>query len=142
MTKTKTKEITVQVNVPKPHQNAKIDVSKAVEMRLRGLTLEEIGNQFGATKGAVHKAISKYCPDAIDVQVYKDNESNLLAALKSRIVNNISDEKIADMNAYQLSTMLAMMIDKSRLIDGKSTSNVEAVISSAMDIVNKRDDLK
>lgn len=139
MSATQQKEITVKLNVPKPHQNAKIDVAKAVEMRLRGLTLEEIGNQFGATKGAVHQAISKYCPDAMDVRVYKHNESDLITALKSKVLYSMNDEKIDGMSGLQAVTAFGILTDKQRLIDGKSTANIESVINSAMDLANEKD---
>jgi len=135
--KTTTKEVTVKVNVPPRDPRQKFDVAEAVKMRLRGLSYGEIAKVLNVDKSAVHKQIKRYAPDAIDVDVYKRNESDLIAALKSKFVNGITNEKISDMNAYQLTTMLAMMIDKSRLIDGKSTQNVQAIVTDLIGELNE-----
>jgi len=137
--KTTPKQITVTLNEPKPASNSKIDIAKAVQMRLRGLTLEEIGNQFDVSKSAVYQKIKKWCPDALDVKVYKDNEADLIAALKSRILTSITDQKLQDSSAYQLVGMHGIMFDKSRLAEGKSTENVQTLLQSAMNLANEKD---
>lgn len=141
MPKHKPKEITVKLTKPALKKGSKIDLAEAVKMRLAGRTHREIADRFKVTRSAVTQILAKWCPDVADVQAYKANESDLVAALKSRIITSITDEKLADTNAYSLTTMLAMMIDKGRLIDGKSTANVETIISNALDLADKVDDL-
>lgn len=133
------KEITVKIAKSKLRKGSKIDLSEAVKMRLRGLSMSEIAAQFGCTKSAVSQAISRWCPEASNVDVYRNNEADLISSKKSMILNAITPEKVADATAFQLTGMFGIMVDKSRLVEGKSTANIESVINSAMNLANEKD---
>lgn len=58
---------------------------------------------------------------------------NRMAALATTILASISDEDLAKASLLQKTTSIAQLIDKSRLLEGKSTSNV----AMAYDLVKK-----
>jgi len=141
MSETQTREITLRMNEPAQMKGRKVDIPKAVELRLKGLSYSDIAKHFDCSKSAVKQALDKYCPDAVAVDVYRKNEGALITAKKSMILNAITPEKVADATAFQLTGMFGIMVDKSRLVEGKSTANIEAVIQDAMSLANSKDEL-
>jgi hypothetical protein len=112
----------------------RIDVAKALKLRVQGNTYEEIASVFGVTKGAVHAALNKFESFLTDagqpgvLQAFQDNRGHLLTAIEMRLMRSMVDEEAiskATLNnrAYAFQQIHAAR----RLEEGKSTENVSVL---------------
>jgi len=106
----------------------KIDVGKALEMRLKGKSLQEIGDEYGVTRQAVCQRLRKFTkllkdPDV--VLAYERNQVNLLRAVDMELTLGILDRAHSHKSSVN---NLAYAKDKVfthiRLLTGESTANV------------------
>jgi hypothetical protein len=109
--------------LPRGHSR-KIDVHKAFDLRLRGLTYEEIAKQFGCCKQSVQEALAPFqVPDGGTVDLFKDRRADILAATQVRLLQGLTDEKIKQAKLGELSIAFGTLFDKERLERGQSTQN-------------------
>jgi AraC-like DNA-binding protein len=102
----------------------KVDIQKAVELRLKGLTLEEIARQFGCSKQSVHKALKPYQdinPEAL--HAFKVGRADLLAGFQLRLIQSVTDEDLKKMSPRDKFLAFGILFDKERLERGQSTVN-------------------
>lgn len=101
-----------------------------------GMKVKDIATKFNMNPVSISRIKSKY-KDLIEndnnLQVYENYK--YVEDYENRVVNNMKSASIAisnilstkswqNMSAPQLTTALATMIDKLRLLEGKSTSNI------------------
>lgn len=133
---------TMANNLPKP----RIDVAKALKLRLQGLSYADIGQTLGGFAGpSVFEALAKFAklienPELI--QSFRDQEPELLDAVRMRIISSLPydlDRKgKRALSGYQKVGMYGILFDKTRLLRGESTVNLNSlsalVIGVAKDI--------
>jgi predicted DNA-binding protein YlxM (UPF0122 family) len=128
-------------------------------MRLKGNTLQEIGNQFNCSKEAVYQAITPILNSILpkdQLDTYKSKQDDILTSAQMTLLSaalNPASVKKQSTSANIMS--YAVLFDKQRLLQDKSTSNVSirsvtahldtmrqdlekqiAELSSAQDVVN------
>jgi predicted DNA-binding protein YlxM (UPF0122 family) len=110
-------------------QMAKIDINKALQLRLKkGLSYAEIDEYFGTSNGVAHSALQRFTNMLVDrgeLEVYKSNKGAILESIELQLLSDISDEgkrEKASLNnvAYALGQVSSM----TRLEKGQSTANV------------------
>ena len=114
----------------------KLNVQKAFKQKMQGMSYQEIATAQGVAKQTVFDRISPILkelanPELIDQ--YRKNQSAILDGIAAKSVSHITDEKLANTNAKDLGILTAVMIDKSRLIQGQSTSNQAILLQAVFD---------
>jgi transposase len=111
----------------------RIDVAKALKLRVQGNTYEEIAAVFGVTKSAVHQALNKleHLLDGVqqgEVTAYSEERRNILSIAEARLLRSMLDEDAIQKAPLASRTMaFGVLYDKRRLEEGKSTENVSVL---------------
>lgn len=97
----------------------------------------EIARQLGVTPTRVYSINNYYKKEIdsyrlsnkqVDVSDYEENVVNILKTNVVRIGNTLKTKDLSKSNVSQLSNSMSVLIDKIRLIEGKSTQNIAAQI--------------
>ena len=106
----------------------KIDVAKAIKFKAGGASYNDIGKRFGTNATSVHKVISplfKLLENKENIKTYRDRQPEILDSISMLHLANAADaRKIKKATAYQSSTIACQLIDKSLLLQGKATANI------------------
>ena len=112
------------------------------ELLKLGVPGTEIAKRLGCAPSKVysikayHKAeidSAKVLNKDVDISNYEDLIATNLKSNILRVSNTISNKDIQKASLSQLSTSMAIMIDKLRLIEGKSTANVSTRLLAAIE---------
>jgi len=110
-------------------RSRKVDVGKALELRLRGYSYQDIANRFKCQKSTVCQALQKFLklldnPDLVNA--YKQHEADILAAAKSRIVTRIIEPSVLKKaSVNNLAYAFTQLNQAERLSRGQSTQNID-----------------
>src|SRR6185295_16432763 len=80
----------------RPNRHSKIDVAKALKLRLQGATLEDIGDMQGVSKQAVSQALTKFEPFVNGMQpgqltAYSENRADMFNAVEQHLTASLLD---------------------------------------------------
>ena len=107
----------------------KIDVSQALKLRIRGWTLQEIGDRFDCSKQAVQVALKPFgnlIPHEKIREGFRDNEGAILTGAKLKLLKRITDDKNLEKTSVKDASLSYEKLDKSlNLKEGKATANVQ-----------------
>lgn len=118
--------------LPATIKNVKIDLQKAIELRLKGLSYEDIGKHFKASKQAVQERLAPYVGGQdVDLGEFKKNRADLLAWKQAQTLAALTTEDIEKANPRDKAIIFGTLYDKERLERGQSTTNAAVVIASA-----------
>ena len=114
----------------------KINIQRAIKQKLQGMNNQQIANDQGIHRQTVSRHLKPILeqfasPELTDY--YRKNQAQILDGVAARTVAHISDEKLANSSAKDLGILTAVMIDKSRLIQGQSTSNQAVLLQAVFD---------
>lgn len=102
----------------------KIDLEKAIELRLKGVAYQDIATFFGCSKAAVIQRLKPYvAPTDIDTELYIKNRAAILANRQVSVLAEMTPEKLERSSAKDLAVTFGVLYDKERLERGQSTSN-------------------
>jgi hypothetical protein len=109
----------------------RIDVQKALKLRLQGNTFEEIGAVLGVSKQAVEQRLDGFkeffrgITGIGDINAYAEERKQILSAAEQTLLRSVLDEQ-AIQKAPLASRVMAfgVLYDKRRLEEGKSTENL------------------
>ncbi len=118
-----------------------IDINKAIELRVKGLTYQEIAEYFGCTPQAVNQRLQPFMIDP-DLQVFKDNRSEIFANIQWQLLKSIDKKDIKRTPVTSRITGAAILYDKERLETDKSTSNVHLYHDLSRDVTDLDRELK
>jgi hypothetical protein len=125
------------VNLPgRPRGKGHIDLSKAIELRMKNLSYEEIGAYFGVTRQAAHDKLRPYFGADIDVAAFKGHRADILAAKQAEVLAALDSDKIEKASARDIAIVFGTLYDKERLERGQSTQNASVffrIIEQACD---------
>ena len=108
----------------------KIDVAKALKLRLQGNTLEEIGAVFGVTRSAVHDALQRFQAftqhtDTGVLTAYSEHRAELFNAVELHLTASLLDgDAMAKASLNNRAYAFKQIHEARRLQAGESTSNV------------------
>ncbi len=111
--------------LPRDVRVRKINLSKAIELRAKGLSYEDIGKHFDCTRQAVQDALSRYMPPEVNVRAFVDNRAVILAGKQEMLLNGLTEAEIKKMPPYTRVTCFGILYDKERLERGQSTANID-----------------
>jgi hypothetical protein len=133
-TQAQTNPDTIQTSTQKLHNGnpRKIDLKKAIDMRLKGITLDDIAKYFGCTKQSVHERLKPYVDsEDIDLELWKEKRADILAGKQATALSLLTPDDIKKASAKDKSLIFAILYDKERLERGQSTSNVSVLFRVA-----------
>ena len=111
-------------SLPVSRANPIVDLERAINLRLKGLTYLEIAQIFGVTQTTVHERLQGYIPEDSNLSAFKLNRADIMAAKQEQILKSLSQDDIQKASAYQRVGMYGILYDKERLERGQSTANV------------------
>ncbi len=104
--------------------DSKINLIKAIELRSKGVTLQDIGNQFGATKQAVHELLQNHVPYIDVVSEVRKTRANILTAKGIELLLSLTEDEIKKIPPGSRATTFGILFDKERLERDQSTEIV------------------
>lgn len=111
----------------------KIDVKKAIELRLKGLSYRDIGFFFKCSHSAVAERLKPYIQnDEIDLEAFKSNRADLMAMKQAQVLGALTIEDVEKASAKDKALVYGILYDKERLERGQSTSNVATILATAV----------
>jgi hypothetical protein len=115
------------------HTVSRVDVAKALKLRLQGLTFTAIGKVLGVTKQSVSRALTNFEPFLNGVEpgqltAYAEERGNFLSAIEVRLMRSLTDEgAIKKASLRDRTVSMGIVFDKRRLEAGQSTNNVSVL---------------
>lgn len=91
------------------------------------LTSREIGKLVDTSKTTVNNVLAKYGFSDETIVEYDSAESKLITGVKQKVLMNLATSELKDVNWRDKVVGLGILIDKQRLIDGKSTANIQGI---------------
>ena len=111
----------------------RIDIDKAIELRLKGVTLADIGARFGVTKQSAQEALAPYVSaEDIDMETWKKNRADLIAHKGATVLSRLTADSLKGASPKDLALTFGILYDKERLERGLSTQNTAVVLASAV----------
>ena len=107
-----------------PDGRVKIDLEKAVDLRLKGVPVADIATLFKVTETQVYRRLKRYKTDPGKIVDFRKAKANKLEFIQAEILASISPDDIKKTPFVQRVTSLAILEDKIRLIRGEPTQNV------------------
>ena len=103
----------------------RIDLGKAIDLRMRGLSLRDIARQFDCSHETIRKKIDGLVPNGQDIRAYKENRAALFAGKQLDILNSMTAEQLEkESYAYKVKS-LETLHRMELLEDNRPTSIVE-----------------
>jgi hypothetical protein len=113
----------------------RIDVQKALKLRLQGNTFEEIGAVLGVSKQAVEQRLDGFkeflagITDVGQLESYAEERKSILNAAEMKLLGAVLDEDAIKKAPLAARTMaFGVLYDKRRLEEGKSTENLGILV--------------
>jgi hypothetical protein len=112
----------------------RIDVPKALKLRIQGNTYEEIAKIFGCSRQAIAQSLDKFESFLIEsgqpgiLSAFQDNRGQLLNAMEFRMMRSLVDEDaISKASLNNRAYAFEKIHQARRLEEGKSTENVSVL---------------
>jgi hypothetical protein len=119
---------------------SKVDPGRALELRSQGVYLSEIAKIYGTTKQNIHKILSNNYPD-LDISKFVSyaNRPDLFTEVETyKLIAKLDDSTRVKMLERRGVTDIGILIDKTRLLRGQSTSISEQVPTTVINILQAR----
>ncbi len=101
-----------------------IDKNRILELRLKGLTFQDIGDLVGCSRQNVSQIIKKNFPNLDSLNSYKENKDMVFEAKQQEMMYSLDKEKIEKMSGRDAVVSAGILEDKIRLIRGQATENI------------------
>lgn len=102
----------------------KIDLAKLIELRSKDVPVSDIAKLFKCSEVAVYAQLKKFKTDPAHLKNFSRTKDQVYEFIQQEITNSITPADIEKTPFIQKLTGLAILEDKVRLIQGKSTENV------------------
>ena len=113
----------------------KIDVAKALKLRLQGNTLEEIGKVFDCSRAAVHEALQRFeaftsKAEAGTLTAYSEHRAELFNVVEHHLTASLLDpDAMQKASLNNRAYALKVIHEARRLETGQSTGNISILAS-------------
>lgn len=113
--------------IPKARKSRKVDPVKALQLKERGYTNQDIADKFGVGPSAISNTLKRtreLILNTSELKEYRTKEVDILDSAKARLISAISEEKIEKAPLGTLTLAYCQLADKSLLMQGKATQNI------------------
>ena len=111
-----------------------IDLSKAVSLRAEGMSCREIAVAYGVSESKVSRALGRYSKAIREIDTFRNTRADQLAAIQAELLNSIDLKGIKKASLQQRVLAFAVLYDKERLEQDKSTANIKSLHITVHDI--------
>ena len=94
----------------KPH--GKIDHAKALNLRLKGVSVKDLSLMFHVTPEGINKVLRKYIKSTRELKAYKENRADIIADLSHRVLETIRPDEGPVQSNLQKATTFGILFDK------------------------------
>jgi hypothetical protein len=105
------------------YQPKGIDIDQLRELRAKGLSYSQVAKVAGCSKANVIFRLEGWQTDHDDAETFKGCESDILNALRLRIVRSITESDIKSMAPRDRVVAYGILYDKYRLESNQTTEN-------------------
>lgn len=98
-----------------------VDIAKALKLRLKNVSYQDIADLFGVTKPTVYSILQPYLSTTVNLEAWKNHKADIFAAKQAELLFNLTPEKQKEMSGLQLVTAMGILYDKERLETGQAT---------------------
>jgi predicted DNA-binding protein YlxM (UPF0122 family) len=119
--------------LPAPRKLNRVDVAKALKLRLQGATLEDIADLQGVTKQAIDQALTKFQPfmrglEPGQLTAYSEERANLFNVVEQHLTESLLDpDAMAKASLNNRAYAFKQIHEARRLEAGQSTSNISVL---------------
>lgn len=118
-----------------------VDLARALELRLKGLTDSEIAATLGVSKSAVYSRLEPFSflvTNNGELEAYNHNEVEIFDYIRmlcsQAIIEQLQNpERREKIDLLRLNNLLGTVFDKMRLIRGQSTANISSLSRLVLD---------
>ena len=122
----------INQDLPIPARSIKpnrVDVGKALKLRLQGVTLPDIAALQGVTKQAIYQALTRFEPFLASIEpgqltAFAEERGQILNSVELGLMQSLVDPaKVERASLRDIAVTYGIVYDKRRLESGQSTSN-------------------
>ena len=119
-----------EATADKPCVGYKINKEAAIALHDAGYTVQVIAEKVGCTDNNIYKLIARVKANKEPIKKYRESQADLVDQLSMDLLAKLQADDLKDISVNNpneiksLVTALAISIDKSQLLKGKTTSNV------------------
>jgi len=133
---TKTKKKDIRKRAEKLNMDRVVELAREKHDDGTFLSHQEIADNMGCSRVAVTRALQRV-PEWVlkdrDVEVYKRDRADILAAAQQTILQHITPDKLKIASLQQLGTLFGIFYDKERLDRGHATANIAVISEHKLD---------
>jgi predicted DNA-binding protein YlxM (UPF0122 family) len=118
----------------RPSEKNKIDVVKALKLRLRGNSDTDIAKIYGVSTQAINQGLQRFTKlissveNGKEIAAYREVEAELLDSARLEILVQMVDRAADKRNSVNnLAYAFRQLFDSSRLLRGRSTANISTL---------------
>lgn len=113
-----------------------ISIEELIDLRLKGYSYEKIAKYVGCSKTNVLQRLEPFKNELDGHAIFKKKKGDLLSLQQGRVLRHMTEDKLKEMSAYQLTGMFNIFHQAERLETGQSTSNT-SVMSSLIESLHE-----
>jgi hypothetical protein len=102
-----------------PGRKPTVPITRLIELRQAGLSLQDIGSIVGLSKQAVGQRLQAAEVEFEGLKVYQDKQPEILEALTQRLVYSLTDDVIKKIPGGTRILNICQLVDKVRLLRGQ-----------------------
>ena len=116
-----------------PNRHSKIDVAKALRLRLQGATLADIAEMQGVTPQAIDQALKRFQPfvqglEPGQLSAYSEERANLFNVVEQHLTGSLLDPQALEKASLNNRAYALKVIHEARRLEtGQSTSNLSVL---------------
>ena len=121
---------------PVVNKSKSAQLKDILQLKLKGLTDQQIANKYGITQQAINKRLQGIYKliDKESLEAYRENKANLLDSAELQLLSEVLQaSKLKKMSVRDATVSYGIIYDKNRLEKGLSTEN-----TAILDIVEER----
>jgi hypothetical protein len=139
-------ELNKQLEERSTKYKGKVDLPRALQLRLKGATVQEIGQVYNVSGSAITQLFARYLPPDTDLDkymAYKNTKTEQMEMVQQRALHMLTSDKLQKASVGELNALSGTLEDKIRLQRGQSTSNtvVAVVIESVTKAIEQGSDI-
>jgi len=103
----------------KPGRKPAVPITRLIQLREAGLTIQEIGDMCGCSKANVSERLRAVKADFKGLAVFKDRRGDILALMQQKMLYSLSDKDIKRMPGGSRVLAMCQLYDKERIERGQ-----------------------
>ena len=112
-------------DVPKYHKG--ISVEEMMCLKLKGYSYAKVAKYLNCSESLVKQQLKPFKDEIAGNKAYSDNKGQVLSIHQQRLLKHMTNDKLKDASAYQLTGMFNIFHQAERLETNQSTSNTSVL---------------